>query len=137
MNIKNVDYGTTFDVVVLSCTENVLTVRAPEINEGFILVGHGVHPLPVENDKGVIVFVQDKGIGHWEFTISDSNFKEKILNTISDLVSDFVYYNRKEDEELSAEQLNAAVKNGDITIEEMVEAFREGLNNTFNKAAEV
>jgi len=57
--------------------------------------------------------------------------KTKILNTISDLCSNFLYYDRKEDEELSMEQLNKAVKSGEITIDEMVNAFREHLEATF------
>lgn len=58
--------------------------------------------------------------------------KQKILNTISDLCSDFLYYDRKEDEKLSADQLNEAVDSGEITIDEMVAEFRKHLENTFN-----
>lgn len=58
--------------------------------------------------------------------------KQIILNTISDLCSNFLYYDRKEDEDLTMEQLNEAVKNGEITIDEMVAEFRKHLQNTFN-----
>lgn len=57
--------------------------------------------------------------------------KQQILNTISDLCSDFLYYNRKEDEDLSMEQLNQAVNSGEITIDEMVNEFRKHLEDTF------
>ncbi len=57
--------------------------------------------------------------------------KQIILGTIEDLCSDFLYYDRKEDEELSMEQLNEAVKNKEITIDEMVVEFRKHLENTF------
>ena len=60
--------------------------------------------------------------------------KQKIFDTISDLCSDFLYYDRKEDEELSIELLNEAVANGEITIDEMVAEFRKHLENTFNGA---
>lgn len=53
--------------------------------------------------------------------------KELILNNIKDLVSDFVYYDRKEDEELNAEQLREAIGNGTISIDEIVAQFRETL----------
>lgn len=59
--------------------------------------------------------------------------KQLILGYIEDLVSDFVYYGRKEDEDLSMEQLNEAVKSGEITIDEMVEKFRQGLVATFGE----
>ncbi len=58
--------------------------------------------------------------------------KQIILDHISDLCSNFLYYDRKESENLSMEQLNAAVKNGEITIDEMVAEFRKHLENTFN-----
>jgi len=57
--------------------------------------------------------------------------KQTILNTISDLCSDFLYYDRKENENLTAHQLNDAVKTGEITIDEMVAEFRKHLENTF------
>lgn len=59
--------------------------------------------------------------------------KKIILNTINSLCSDFLYYDRKEDEDLSMEQLNEAVKSGEITVDEMVAEFRKHLENTFVK----
>lgn len=59
--------------------------------------------------------------------------RQIILNTISNLASKFLYYDRKEDEELSVEKLNSAVESGEITIDEMVEEFRKHLENTFDK----
>jgi len=56
--------------------------------------------------------------------------KQIILNTITDLCSNFLYYDRKEDEDLSVEDLEEAVENGTITIDEMVEEFRRHLENT-------
>ena len=56
--------------------------------------------------------------------------KQIILNTITDLCSNFLYYDRKEDKDLSAEDLEEAVENGTITIDEMVEEFRRHLENT-------
>ena len=60
--------------------------------------------------------------------------KQIILNTIRDLCSDFLYYDRKEDEELSIEQLNNAVADREITIDEMVAEFKKHIDNTFNGA---
>ena len=66
--------------------------------------------------------------------IKTRKMKQTILNTISDLCSDFLYYDRKEDEELSVEQLNNAVADGEITIDEMVAEFKKHLEDTFNGA---
>lgn len=57
--------------------------------------------------------------------------KQIIINKIEDLCSNFLYYDRKEDEDLSMEQLNEAVQKGEITIDEMVEVFKTNLENTF------
>lgn len=57
--------------------------------------------------------------------------KQNILNTISDLAAKFLYYDRKEDETLSVDLLNEAVKSGIITIDEMVAEFRKQLENCY------
>jgi len=54
-----------------------------------------------------------------------------ILNTIKDLCSNFLYYDRKEDEELSQEQLYNSILKHEITIDEIVEEFRNNLVNSF------
>ena len=58
--------------------------------------------------------------------------KETILGLIEDLVTDFTYYDRKGDEQLTYEQLEQAVRGGEITIDEMVAEFKKHLENTFN-----
>jgi hypothetical protein len=67
-------------------------------------------------------------------TLNRSKFpakKEEIISTIKDLVTAFVYYDRREDEELNIDQLNKAVSEGVVTVDEMVAEFRQGLENTF------
>lgn len=59
--------------------------------------------------------------------------KQKIFNEISDLCSNFLYYDRKEDEDLSVKKLNKAFKKGVVTIDECVEEFRKHLENTLNQ----
>ena len=53
--------------------------------------------------------------------------REHILWTISDLVSDLMYYSRKEDEDLPASAIEQAVAAGEITVEEIIAAFADGL----------
>ena len=62
---------------------------------------------------------------------SNDQIREIILNAISDLVSDFTFYDRKSDEFLSLERLNKAVKTGVISTDEIVEAFKTNLQNVF------
>lgn len=60
--------------------------------------------------------------------------KELILGLIEDLVSDFTYYNRKECEQLSADQLENAIETGEVTIKEMVDEFEKQLRAEFPEA---
>lgn len=53
--------------------------------------------------------------------------RDIILASINDLVVNFTYYDRKEDEDLSYEDLQAAIEEGEITIDEIVEKFRKQL----------
>lgn len=50
-----------------------------------------------------------------------------ILDTVSDLVADFTYYDRKEDHELPRGAIEGAIARGEITVDEIVEHFRARL----------
>ncbi len=58
----------------------------------------------------------------------DISQKELIFNAVDDLVSDFLYYDRKEDEDLPLETIEKAIRSGEITTKEIVEKFREVLD---------
>lgn len=53
--------------------------------------------------------------------------KQVIINTIDDCVSNFLYYDRKEDEELSPGAIEEAIKSGDITYAEIIDRFKQKL----------
>lgn len=53
--------------------------------------------------------------------------RELIIACIEDLVSDFLYYNRKEDEDLKVGDIERAIEAGVISKEEIVNVFREEL----------
>lgn len=59
-----------------------------------------------------------------------TTIKEIILNTIENLCSDFLYYDRRENEELTIKHLKQAVKSGEITIDEMVAEFRKHIEKS-------
>lgn len=62
------DYGKTFDVEVREATKMLIAVFAPEINEGFLLAGHGVTDLPAKGDKGTITFTKGGPTGgYWKW----------------------------------------------------------------------
>jgi predicted RNA-binding protein associated with RNAse of E/G family len=58
--------------------------------------------------------------------------KKTILLIVEDLVSGFVYYDRKECEQLSIDQLNDAVHSGLITKQEIIDEFAKHINNCWN-----
>jgi len=62
-----------------------------------------------------------------------SELKKKVMNIISDLVGAFLYYDRKECEELPVGEIDKLVKANEITIDEMVAEFRKNLENSLNK----
>ena len=55
--------------------------------------------------------------------------KTLILGNVADLVSDFLYYDRKEDEDLPKGAIELAIENGEITVDEIVEHFRKSLED--------
>lgn len=50
--------------------------------------------------------------------------KQKILNTVNDLAGKFLYYDRKEDDELPVGAIEKDIKAGKITVDEIVAEFR-------------
>ena len=59
--------------------------------------------------------------------------REDILMTLRDIVADFLYYDRKEDEELGINSIQTAIKDGIISEEEIIKEFayslKEGLGS--------
>jgi hypothetical protein len=53
--------------------------------------------------------------------------KQMIRDTLGDLVSNFLYYDRKEDEDLPRGVIEKMYSNGEITIDEMAEWFKDAL----------
>ncbi len=50
-----------------------------------------------------------------------------VENTIDDLVSDFLYYDRKEDEDLPLGVIDRQIKEGSLSVDEIVHKFKEEL----------
>jgi len=55
--------------------------------------------------------------------MDDGEKRQNILDTVSDAATDFMYYDRKEDEELPGGAIEQAVKDGIITYEEIADLF--------------
>lgn len=55
------------------------------------------------------------------------NTKVIICHTIDDMVSDFLYYDRKEDEQLPNGAIESAIENGVITVDEISDRFKQRL----------
>ncbi len=60
----------------------------------------------------------------WEEYLLTTVTKDVILGVVSDLVSDFMYYDRKEDEDLPRGAIEKALATGALTVDEIVEKFR-------------
>jgi len=53
--------------------------------------------------------------------------KKLILNLVNDLISDLLYYDRKESESIKIGEIENEIVIGNVTIDEMVDKFREAL----------
>ncbi len=61
--------------------------------------------------------------------------KEQILGITGDLVGSFLYYDRKEDEDLPAGAIEAAIAAGEVTADEIADKFRSALGEGFAQLA--
>ncbi len=62
--------------------------------------------------------------------IMSETWRQHILNAISDLVSDFVYYDRKSDEDLRVGSIEESIKLNEITVNEIIEAFKNAIQES-------
>ena len=53
--------------------------------------------------------------------------KKHALDVVNDLVADYLYYDRKEDEDLSRDEIDQLFESGELTVEEVVARFGEQL----------
>lgn len=60
-------------------------------------------------------------------TPEQEELRKSILGTVSDAVSNLMYYNRKEDDDLPVGAIEQAVEDGVITYDEMAAKFRKEL----------
>lgn len=59
--------------------------------------------------------------------------RDVILLTVDDLVTAFLWDDRKEDEELPRGAIEQAVEAGHVTVEEIVERFRAALTSELSR----
>ncbi len=54
--------------------------------------------------------------------------KQVILSRVKDLIADYLYYDRKEDEELQRGEIELALKAGILSRDDIVREFERQLN---------
>lgn len=54
---------------------------------------------------------------------------ELVKNNVCGLVSDFVYYDRKEDEELDRDDIKKVFIEGIVSVDDVVSIFRQGMED--------
>ncbi len=55
------------------------------------------------------------------------NKRELIINAVKDLAGSLLYYDRKDDEDLERGDIEAQIKSGAITVDEIVSTFKDEL----------
>ena len=58
--------------------------------------------------------------------------REHILGLVKDLVSQFTYYDRKEDEDLSEADMDAAIEAGEPSVDEIVARFKQEMEEVYH-----
>lgn len=67
--------------------------------------------------------------------MSKRDLRTTIMDTFTDMVGNVLYYDRKEDEDLPAEAIEHAIRDGVVTIDELVEKVRAALVLAVESAA--
>lgn len=57
--------------------------------------------------------------------------KQHALDLIQDLIADYLYYDRKEDEDLNRADLNHLIESGELKLEEVVAEFTRYLSEVW------
>lgn len=60
--------------------------------------------------------------------MKDATRAQDIRDEVADMVSNLMYYDRKEDERLPVGAIEAAIEQGEITVDEIVELIRQQLS---------
>lgn len=58
--------------------------------------------------------------------------KQKILDTLSDTISNFLYYDRKEDDDLPVWEIEKSIKSWIISEDDLINLFKENLRDSIN-----
>lgn len=71
MEAKKIPFGTTVGVIVRSASKRALIVHGDD-GEGYILIYHGLDPLPPVDEVGKITFTKQSQypFGFWQYSPS-------------------------------------------------------------------
>ena len=58
--------------------------------------------------------------------------KDNFLNKLKDTMTDFVYYDRKEDEDLNVKDVEEIIESGQVTPDEMGNTVKQFIEENFN-----
>jgi len=61
--------------------------------------------------------------------MNNQELKQKIINAFSDCMMDLFYYDRKEDDDLPVGEIENAIKNGIITVDEILAIVKQSLGS--------
>lgn len=72
--------------------------------------------------------------GHWYWADKPSMKGQRTINMMDDVVTNLLYYDRRNDEELRTGEIEGMIKSGDITIDDLVTSFKESLERSVDVA---
>ena len=74
---------------------------------------------------------ENLGCNHFAEKINTSKIEEWLKNTVSDLFMNFLYYDRKADEEMNVEKVRKLMDDGIISKELMIKVFTKQINGEY------
>lgn len=103
-----------------------------ELKSGFLYLIPGRYGnVPVVDVRTLLTLPRDFDPDSMPTPPKISSKMDMLEPTISDMVADFLYYDRKEDEDLPRGEIERAIANNEISVDEIVDCFekhlREGL----------
>jgi len=73
-------------------------------------------------------------------SLEDTDYKtvrDMILGYVEDEITDFLYYDRREDEDLELGMIEDAIESGEITTDEMANHWKKCLEKAIDECTEI
>ena len=97
----------------------------PWLKKGEIISHEGINTL--FTSTGIVSLIDEEIIEEIIISKTPDEVKDLIIGNVKELVSSLLYYDRKDDEDLTVNDIESALIKNIITVKEIVEVFKTEL----------